>query len=152
MRSQPSCDTPNGASNQFIGGAAGPLVAGEIQSGMTPIDNGCVGLTLEYAQNSQPVAWQNPGNGAQYQVTPVRGYQAPNGLNCREYTIAATLNGRSQRIDDTACRLPNGLWQLQSWPDWSELSPDADDWEKTQASTLTEYPVLPHRISAARLI
>jgi len=118
--SQGTCDrnllatTSDGASNQFIGAAAGPLVAGEIQSGMTPVDNGCVGLTLEYAQNSQPVAWKNPGNGAQYQVKPVRGYQAPNGLNCREYTTAATLTGRSQRIDDTACRLPNGLWQLQS--------------------------------------
>jgi surface antigen len=118
--SQGTCDrnllatTPNGSANQFVGAAAGPLVAGEIQSGMTPVDNGCVGLTLEYARNNQPVAWQNPGNGAQYQVTPIRAYQAPNGLNCREYTTSATLNGRSQRIDDTACRLPSGLWQLQS--------------------------------------
>lgn len=118
--SQGTCDrnllatTPNGAANQFVGGAAGPLVAGEIQSSMTPVDNGCVGLTLEYARNNQPIAWQNPGNRAQYQVTPIRAYQAPNGLNCREYTTTATINGRSQRIDDTACRLPNGLWQLQS--------------------------------------
>jgi len=106
--------TPNGSANEFVGAAAGPLVAGDIQSGMTPVDNGCVGLTLEYTLNNQPVAWQNPGNSVQYQVTPIRAYQAPNGLNCREYTTSATLNGRSQRINDTACRLPTGLWQLQS--------------------------------------
>jgi len=118
--SQGICDrnllatTPNGAANEYVGAAAGPLVAGEIQSGMTPVDNGCLGLTLEYARTNQPVAWQNPGSGVQYQVTPIRAYQAPNGLSCREYTTSATVNGRSQRINDTACRLPNGLWQLQS--------------------------------------
>jgi len=118
--SQGTCDrnllatTSNGSANEFVGAAAGPLVAGDIQSGMTPVDNGCVGLTLEYTRNDQPVAWQNPGNGAQYQVTPIRAYQAPNGLSCREYTTSATLNGHSQRINDTACRLPSGLWQLQS--------------------------------------
>jgi surface antigen len=118
--SQGMCDrnllatTANGSSNQYAGAAAGPLVAGEIQSGMTPVDNGCVGLTLEHAQTNQPVAWQSPSNSVRYQVTPIRNYQAPNGLNCREYTTSATLNGRAQRINDTACRLPSGLWQLQS--------------------------------------
>jgi surface antigen len=117
---QGTCDrnllvsTPSGSANEYVGAAAGPLVAGEIQAGMTPVDNGCVGLTLEYARNNQPVAWQNPGNGAQYQVMPIRAYQAPNGQSCREYTTSAALNGRSQRINDTACRLPSGLWQLQS--------------------------------------
>jgi len=118
--SQGTCDrnllatTPNGSANEYVGGAAGPLVAGEIQSGMTPVDNGCVALTLEYARLNQPVAWQNPGNGVQYQVMPVRSFQAPNGLSCREYATSAVLNSRSQRINDTACRLPSGLWQLQS--------------------------------------
>jgi len=117
---QGTCDrnllatTPNGSANEFVGAAAGPLVAGDIQSGMTPVDNGCVGLTLEYARNNQPVAWQNPGNGAQYQVAPIRAYQAANGLSCREYTTSIMLNGHSQRVNDTACRLPSGLWQLQS--------------------------------------
>ena len=118
--SQGICDrnllatTPTGSANEFVGAAAGPLVAGEIQSGMTPVDNGCLGLTLEYAPTNQPVTWQNPGSGVQYQVTPIRAFSASNGLNCREYTTSATRNGRSQRINDTACRLPSGLWQLQS--------------------------------------
>jgi surface antigen len=118
--SQGTCDrnllatTPNGSANQFVGAAAGPLVAGEIQSSMAPVDNGCVSLTLEFARSDQTIVWQNPANGAQYQVTPIRAYQGANSPNCREYTTSATFNGRSQRISDTACRLPSGVWQLQS--------------------------------------
>jgi surface antigen len=118
--SQGICDrnllatTPNGSANEFVGGAAGPLVAGEIQSGMTPVDNGCLGLTLEYAQTNQAITWQNPATGAQFQATPIRAYQGSTGLNCREYVTSSTRNSRSQRMTDTACRLPNGLWQLQS--------------------------------------
>jgi surface antigen len=118
--SQGVCDrnllatTATGAANAYVGAAAGPLVNGNIQAGMTPVDNGCLGLTLEYAHTNQPIAWQNPGTGTQYQVTPVNAYQAPNGLNCRQYMTVATINGRSERINDTACRLQSGLWQLES--------------------------------------
>jgi surface antigen len=117
---QGTCDrgllagSANGSANQYIGAAAGPLVAGAIQSAMTPVDNGCVGLTLEYAHNNQPIIWTNVSSGTQYQVTPIRAYQAANGLNCREYTTLATQNGNSLRVNDAACRGPNGLWQLQS--------------------------------------
>ncbi|HKF71831.1 MAG TPA: RT0821/Lpp0805 family surface protein [Stellaceae bacterium] len=103
-----------GAYNQFAGTAAGPLVAGEIHVGMTPADDSCVGLTLEFARNDQVVAWQNPDNGALYQVTPITAYQQPNGLHCRQYTTVASSNGLTRTVNDTACRLPTGSWQLQS--------------------------------------
>jgi surface antigen len=103
-----------GAYNQFVGAAAGPLVAGEIHVGMTPADDSCIGLTLEFARNDQVVVWQNPDNGALYQVTPITAYQQPNGLQCRQYTTVATFNGLTRTINDTACRLPGGSWQLQS--------------------------------------
>jgi surface antigen len=102
------------ASNQFVGAAAGPLVAGEIHVGMTPVDDSCVGLALEFARNNQAIVWQNPGNGAQYQVTPISAYKRQNGLQCRQYTTVVTSNGMIKTIADTACRLPTGSWQLQS--------------------------------------
>jgi surface antigen len=105
---------PDGAANPFIGTTTGPLVAGEIQSSMAPADNTCVSLTLEYARNNQPVAWQNPANGALFEIIPISTYQEPGGSPCREYTMVGTLNGLSRRINDTACRLPTGSWQLQS--------------------------------------
>ena len=117
--SRGTCDrdllaAPDTSANQFIGAAAGPLVAGEIHVGMTPVDDSCVGLALEFARNNQPVVWQNPGNGAQYQVTPISAYQQPNGPQCRLYTTVAMSNGMIKTISDTACRLPTGSWQLQS--------------------------------------
>jgi surface antigen len=117
--SRGTCDrnllaTPGASANQFVGAAAGPLVAGEIHVGMTPVDDSCVGLVLEFARNNQAVVWQNPGNGAQYQVAPIAAYQQPNGLQCRQYTTVATSNGMIKTINDTACRLPTGSWQLQS--------------------------------------
>jgi surface antigen len=117
--SRGTCDrdllaAPDTSANQFIGAAAGPLVAGEIHVGMTPVDDSCVGVALEFAQNNQPVVWQNPGNGAQYQVTPISAYQQPNGPQCRQYTTVAASNGIIKTINDTACRLPTGSWQLQS--------------------------------------
>ena len=100
--------------NRFVDPAAGPLVRGNVQSTMTPVDNGCISLTLEFAQDNQPVVWQNSSNGAQYQVVPVRAYQQPDGAVCREYTTVSMLNGQSISARDIACRSPNGAWQLQS--------------------------------------
>jgi surface antigen len=105
---------PDASANQFAGAAAGPMVAGEIHIGMTPVDDSCVGLALEFARNNQAVVWQNPGNGAQYQVTPISAYRQPNGAQCRQYTTVATSNGLIRTVNDTACRLPTGSWQLQS--------------------------------------
>jgi surface antigen len=104
----------NGAPGYIVGAAAGPLVGGAGQPSMAPADQGCVGQALEYAQTNQTIGWQNPDNGAQYQVTPLRAYQAQNGANCWEYTTLVVVNGQSQRIGDTACRQMNGIWQLQS--------------------------------------
>lgn len=117
--SRGTCDrdrlaTPDASANYFVGAAAGPLVAGEIHVGMTRVDDGCVGLALEFAQNNQAVVWQNPGNGALYQVTPISAYQQPSGPRCRQYTTVVTSNGAIKTVSDTACRLPTGSWQLQS--------------------------------------
>jgi len=112
--SRGTCDrgllAPPDPSNPF--GAAGPLVAGDIHVGMSPVDDGCVGLALEFARNNQAVVWQNPANGAQYQVTPIDAYQQ-NGLQCRQYTTVATYNGIVRTVNARACKLPSGSWQLQ---------------------------------------
>lgn len=121
--SQGTCDrrallllapTYNGSPGYIAGAAAGPLVGGGLQMSMAPADHGCVGQALEYAQTNQIIGWQNPDNGAQYQVTLLRAYQAQNGVNCWEYSTLVAGNGQTQRVGDTACRQVNGVWQLQS--------------------------------------
>ncbi len=94
------------------GGILGALVGGTIGHWMDQTDQGCVGQVLEHAQTGQAVQWTNPDNGAQYAVTPVKTYQAQGGGYCREYTAQATVAGRPQQTYGTACRQPDGSWQI----------------------------------------
>jgi surface antigen len=95
-----------------IGGAViGALVGGTIGGQMDAADFACVGQALEYAPGSRAVAWNNPDQGAAYQVTPMRTFQAQ-GRQCREYQTVATIAGRTQQVYGTACRQPDGSWQI----------------------------------------
>ncbi len=95
-----------------IGGTLlGVLVGGSIGRSMDSADMGCVGQALEYAPPRQPVVWSNPGAGADYRVTPVRNFERDGSL-CREYQTTVTIGGRRQNAYGTACRTPDGDWQL----------------------------------------
>ena len=44
----------------------------------------------------------------------MRTYQASNGQYCREYEQSVTIGGKPQKSYGTACRQPDGMWQLVS--------------------------------------
>lgn len=67
--------------------------------------------TLETAKTGSSVSWQNPDSGTSGQITPTRTYQA-NGSYCREYTQTILVGGRQQEGHGTACRQPDGSWQI----------------------------------------
>ena len=93
-----------------LGVVGGALAGGYVGRSMEPTDQACVGQTLEHAPANQSVAWQNPGNGSRYWVTPTGDYQGQNGEPCRRYVTQAVVNGRQQRNDGAACRNANGAW------------------------------------------
>jgi surface antigen len=80
---------------------------------MDRVDQACIGQALEQAPAGQSVAWTNP-DGGQYRVTPVRTYEAGDGRYCREYQTSAIIGGRKEKVYGTACRQPDGSWQVQS--------------------------------------
>ena len=92
----------------------GFLVGGSIGRSMDEADRGCVGQALEHAPDGQSVRWNNPQNGATYQVVPSRTIQASDGRYCREYTATSVINGRQQQTYGKACRQPDGSWRLMS--------------------------------------
>lgn len=94
------------------GGIIGAIVGGIIGRSMDQVDQHCVGQVLEYAETGHPVEWRNPDNGASYTVSPVKTYQESSGRYCREYTATARVAGRPQQTYGTACRQPDGSWQL----------------------------------------
>lgn len=103
----------NGRIAATMGGAVlGGLVGGEIGASMAPADHLCVAKALEFVGDRQDIAWRNPDNGAAYTVTPVRSERRAGGRYCREYQTTATIGGAVQRLYGTACRQPDGSWQL----------------------------------------
>ncbi|MDH3472490.1 MAG: RT0821/Lpp0805 family surface protein [Rhodospirillales bacterium] len=99
----------------IIGGTIiGILVGGSIGQHMDMIDQNCVGQTLEHAGDGETIRWNDPNQGGQYQVTPVKTYQINDGRYCREYTATSVIGGQAQETYGTACRQPDGSWQLVS--------------------------------------
>jgi len=68
---------------------------------------------LESAPSGQAVAWNNPDSGHSGTVTPTRTYQSGS-TYCREYQQSVTIDGKPERSYGTACRQPDGSWQIQN--------------------------------------
>ncbi len=58
--------------------------------------------------------WHNPDSGNSGTITPTRTYQASNGAYCREYTQTISVGGKASEGYGTACRQPDGSWQIQN--------------------------------------
>jgi surface antigen len=96
------------------GTVLGYLLGSNIGRSMDQVDAACVARALEHADDGQDIVWDNPTQAARYEVTPTRTYQRGDGRYCREYTSSAIVNGREQTVYGTACRQPDGSWELQS--------------------------------------
>jgi surface antigen len=103
----------------IIGGIlAGGLIGGAIGDRMDAADRREAAQAsqraLESAPSGRAVAWHNPDNGHSGTVTPVRTYQTKSGRYCREYEQTVTIAGNEQQAYGTACREPDGTWQIKS--------------------------------------
>ncbi len=122
----------------LLGGAAGALAGSQIGSGrgqfaavaggallgfllgnnigrsMDEADQTCLTQSLEHAEDGQKIAWDNPENGARYQITPTKTVQVADNRYCREYTSTATIGGKTETTYGRACRQPDGSWRLAS--------------------------------------
>ena len=81
---------------------------------MDTADNECMRKALDAAPDQKEIAWRNPDADAQYKVTPVRSYENRAGRYCREYITEAVIGGRTEKAYGTACRQPDGSWELMS--------------------------------------
>jgi surface antigen len=67
---------------------------------------------LEYTPAGSATGWQNPDSGHSGSVIPTRTYQTASGEYCREFQQQAAIGGQVQEVYGTACRQPDGQWQL----------------------------------------
>ncbi|MCH8138223.1 MAG: glycine zipper 2TM domain-containing protein [Proteobacteria bacterium] len=92
----------------------GALAGASIAQSMDTADNECISKALDAAPDHKEIAWRNPDADAQYKVTPVRSYENRAGRYCREYITEAVIGGRTEKVYGTACRQPDGAWQVVS--------------------------------------
>ncbi|MCF8467129.1 MAG: hypothetical protein K9G33_06980 [Sneathiella sp.] len=92
----------------------GYLLGGAIGKSMDEVDQNCIGQIMEHAGDGQDIIWNNPENGAVYEVSPEKTYQQKNGEYCREYTAQSDINGTKQTTYGVACRQVDGSWKIKS--------------------------------------
>jgi surface antigen len=99
-----------------IGTVAGALIGQEIGRSLDRADRLAMENTanqaLEYNRSEQTSSWRNPDTGNSGTVTPVRTYREPSGRYCREYTQTVMIGGEEHKAYGTACRKPDGQWQI----------------------------------------
>lgn len=93
----------------MVGTVAGAAIGGSIGRTMDDYDRMNTSVALENVRTGVPSAWVNPDTGYEYVVTPTSTYDAGTGP-CREYTLDATIGGKTEQIYGTACRQADGSW------------------------------------------
>lgn len=69
--------------------------------------------SLERGPSGQRSEWRNPDSGHSGTYTPQPAYQA-NGRTCREFQQTVNIGGKEESAYGTACRQPDGSWQIES--------------------------------------
>ncbi|MEO5340098.1 MAG: glycine zipper domain-containing protein [Magnetococcus sp. MYC-9] len=101
----------NRAQNALIGAAVGGLVGYAVGNEMDKNDRNKLSHTLETAPSRQATTWVNPDTRAEYTVVPQPAYQSE-GRQCRQAEIASVIDGRRETVLKTACRRPDGQWEI----------------------------------------
>lgn len=69
--------------------------------------------SLESSPTGTSSSWVNPDSGNSGTITPVKTYK-DNGRYCREFNQTIKVGGKTQSGYGTACRMPDGSWEIQS--------------------------------------
>lgn len=99
-----------------IGALAGAFIGSEVGQSLDRADRLHAQRAQQVAYSApigQPIEWNNPESGNYGSFTPTReGTNTSTGAYCREYQTTISVGGRSESGYGTACRQPNGDWQV----------------------------------------
>lgn len=106
----------SGKTAATIGGALlGMWVGQSLSDNLTSSDRAYYGQATQQAQQApigQTVYWNNPETGNEGTITPMRDGRTAGGAYCREFQQTIMVDGRTERAYGTACRQPDGTWQI----------------------------------------
>ncbi len=105
---------------QIVAAATGAVLGGflgsEVGRYMDDEDKRKADVAYDQAQTApvgQTIAWNNPDSGNSGTVTPVRDGTSTAGEYCREYQQSVVIGGKTEEAYGTACRQPDGSWEIQ---------------------------------------
>src|SRR5262245_57876658 len=97
-----------------LGGALiGGLIGNRLDARDKRMANAAAQQAFENNQAGQTSVWNNPDSGNSGSITPTRTYELANGQYCRSYKQTIIIGGEPQPSYGTACRQPDGTWQIQ---------------------------------------
>lgn len=97
----------------WLGAVVGSQVGATIGRHMDEHDRERLVGVLETQRTSTGSSWVNPDTGYNYTATPTNTYDDPSGTGpCREFTIDASIGGKTEQIYGTACRQADGSWKV----------------------------------------
>lgn len=101
------------AAGTLLGGYLGNQVGASLDKADLAYYQNTAQDTLENAKTGASNSWRNPDSGNHGTITPTRTYQAASGSYCREYTQTINVGGKAVEGYGTACRQPDGSWEIQ---------------------------------------
>ena len=100
----------------IIGGTIiGMIVGGSIGRSMDEVDQMKANQAINTAHTAplgETITWNNPDSGHSGTVTPVRDGTSASGSYRREFQQTVTIGGQTEQAYGTACRQPDGSWQI----------------------------------------
>jgi len=104
------------AAGAGIGAILGSYLGGKIGASMDEQDKMKAQLNnqraLESSRSGATSTWRNPDNGHHGTITPYQAYQDNSSRYCREYSQTVTVGGKTEQAYGTACRQPDGSWNI----------------------------------------
>jgi surface antigen len=93
----------------------GALAGGEIGHSLDEADRAAVERAQTQAYTApvgEPISWNNPDSGHSGTIVAVRDGTSSSGRYCREYQQTIVVGGQKQSGYGTACRQPDGSWEV----------------------------------------
>ncbi len=96
----------------LLGGMLGNSVGRSLDNADMAAYNNTTQRAMENGRSGQVLPWKNSRSGNYGSITPSTYYQDDSGQYCREYSQRITVGGKTQQGYGTACRQPDGTWNI----------------------------------------
>lgn len=100
-----------------VGTLAGAMIGSSVGKTLDAADRAEIQRAEKQATTApmgQTITWSNPQTGNSGTITPVREGNHVDGRYCREFQQTIEINGKLEKGYGTACRQPDGSWQIMS--------------------------------------